>query len=379
MLLAPTETLLSTRPDSDRKESSPMAQPIDPRQLRPRRLWYGIAVFIAVLSIALGIGGLAVSDHLMDNTYPDFQTYSGKEVSLIEVDASRDYGLYVPKNARQFCTVGSLTATPRDEEPWEFTRSGQRWVHVDTVRPNESGPYSVKCDAPTYGFGDPPPFDQYRLQAGSGLAALLGLPCLGLTICFAIALVTGLRRGRHKVRLQAARTATTPNPGPPNLGPRYLGPVGSGPALSGSALSVQPSAPPAPPMTPPPLPTVRRRPASIAVAVLMIGLLVAHSAIAAVLAVLNDSGGSGANIFTAFLAFVLGVALWQGTRVGWIIALAIGVIRLLLTGLAFLVDGDDPSGGWIFAVIGIVIGVLLVAALLLPASRDYCWGEKPGL
>ena len=41
--------------------------------------------------------------------------------------------------------------------------------------------------------------------------------------------------------------------------------------------------------------------------------------------------------------------------------------------------GDDPNGGWIFAVIGIVIGMLLVVALLLPASRDYCWGQKPGL
>ncbi|GAA3389103.1 hypothetical protein GCM10020369_37970 [Cryptosporangium minutisporangium] len=110
----------------------------------------------------------------------------------------------------------------------------------------------------------------------------------------------------------------------------------------------------------------------------MIGLLVVYSVIGAVLAVLNDSGGSGANIITTFLAFVLGVALWQGTRVGWIVALAIGVIRLLLTGLAFLV-GDDPNGGWIFAVIGIVIGMLLVVALLLPASRDYCWGQKPGL
>jgi hypothetical protein len=128
-------------------------------------------------------------------------------------------------------------------------------------------------------------------------------------------------------------------------------------------------------MTPPPLPTVRRRPASIVVAVLTIGLLVVWSVISAVL---SGSGRGGANILGVFLAFVLGVALWQGTRVGWVLALALGVIRILLGGL-LLVVGDDPDGGPALAAVEIVIGALLVGTLLLPGSRDYCWGEKPGL
>ncbi|GAA3389101.1 hypothetical protein [Cryptosporangium minutisporangium] len=207
-----------------------MAQPIDPRQLRPRRRWYGVAIFIAVLFIALGIGGMTIAYLRTENTYPDFQTYSGKEPSLIEIAPRREYALYVPENASWICTIDSETVKPLDEEPLEFTRDGQRWVHVETMVSRVSGTYSVQCEAPTFGFGDPPPYNRYRLQLGSGVAALLGLPCLGLTICFVLALVTGLRRGRHKLRLQAARTATTPNSGP--LDPTWPGSAQPGPGGS---------------------------------------------------------------------------------------------------------------------------------------------------
>ena len=188
-----------------------MAQPIDPRQLRPRRRWYGIAVFVAVSSIALGIAAMTASYFWTDSTYPDFQTYSGEKPSFIKMQANRDYGLYVPENASQTCTVQSQTVKPRDEKPLDFTRDGQRWVYVKTVLFPGAGTYSVQCEATTYGFGDPPPFELYERRIEYGVEALLGLPCLGLLACFVIALTTGLRRGRHRMRLQATASTSPRN------------------------------------------------------------------------------------------------------------------------------------------------------------------------
>lgn len=191
-----------------------MAQPIDPRRLRPRRRWYGVAILVAVLSIALGVGGMTVGYLSAENLSPDFRTYPGDKMSLIPMESGRRYALYVPANGPRICIVGTEKVAMPADEGFTFTRDGQKWAHVGNVQAVASASYSVKCEAPSYGFGDLPEYDQYRLRGGPGLAALLGLPCLGMTLCFAIALVTGLRRGRHKMRLQTARTATQPSPGP---------------------------------------------------------------------------------------------------------------------------------------------------------------------
>lgn len=126
-----------------------------------------------------------------------------------------------------------------------------------------------------------------------------------------------------------------------------------------------------PPVTPPPLPTVRRCPPSLIVALVMIGISVVWSLISSVV----EQSGRGTNLCSVFLAFVLGVALWQGTRVGWVISLVFGVLWVLLAGVAFLVV--DSGVGVISAVVGLVTGAVLVVMLLLPASREYCWGRKP--
>ncbi|MFI5952861.1 hypothetical protein [Cryptosporangium sp. NPDC051539] len=128
-------------------------------------------------------------------------------------------------------------------------------------------------------------------------------------------------------------------------------------------------------MTPPPLPTVRRRPASIVVAVLTLGLSVAWSLVNAVV---GEAGRGGLNVFTIFLTFVLGVAVWQGTRIGSGVALALGVLLMLLGGLNLVAGSDDSNVGRIVGAAGLAIGALLVVMLLLPASLEYCWGEKPG-
>jgi len=177
---------------------------MDPRQLRPRRRWYGIAVGIAVLFTAIGIGGFVVGIVSATGSIPDFDsTYPGNQDSQVTLESGRSYGIYVPENSPQTCNVDDRVTTASPNATFTFTRDGQQWVHLSNLTVDAAGTYTVNCDAPTYAVGPAPELGQFAGGIGGGLAALMGLPCLGITIGGIIALVTGLRRSSHKKRLQA--------------------------------------------------------------------------------------------------------------------------------------------------------------------------------
>ena len=178
---------------------------MDPRQLRPRRRWYGIAVFIAVLFTAIGIGGFVVGIVSATKSIPDFDsTLTGNQDSQVRLEAGRDYAIYVPENSPQTWNVDERVTTVSPGATFTFSRDGQQWVHVSNLTVDAAGAYTVNCDAPTYAVGAAPELGKFAGGIGGGLAALMGLPCLGITLGGVIALVTGLRRNSHKKRLQAA-------------------------------------------------------------------------------------------------------------------------------------------------------------------------------
>jgi hypothetical protein len=179
---------------------------MDPRQIRPRRRWYGVAVAIAVLFTAIGVGGFVAGIVTATNSVPDFDhTYTGNQESQVQLEAGRKYALYVPENSSRSCTVDERVTTRNPNATFSFTRDGQQWVHLTNLSAGAPGAYSINCSVPTYAVGAEPELGQLAGGIGGGIAALLGLPCIGITIGGIIALVTGLRRSSHKKRLQAAQ------------------------------------------------------------------------------------------------------------------------------------------------------------------------------
>lgn len=182
---------------------------MDPRQIRPRRRWYGVAIGIAVLFTLIGIGGFVAGIVTATNSVPAFDgTYTGKQESSVQLEAGRTYAVYVPETAATDCDVDERVTSTSPGTTFSFTRNREQWVHVTNLSVDTTGAYPINCSAPTYAVGPAPELDKFASGIGGGIAALMGLPCLGLTIGGVIALVTGLRRSSHKKRLLAAGTPT---------------------------------------------------------------------------------------------------------------------------------------------------------------------------
>ncbi|MFG1927645.1 hypothetical protein [Cryptosporangium sp. NPDC048952] len=186
-----------------------MAYPVDSRQLRPRRRWYVVAVVIAVLFTAIGIGGFAIGVVTAAKSVPDFDgTYTGNQQSSVQLATGRTYALYVPVDSSQSCVVDDEVRTVNPPTTFSFTRGGREWVHLKNLTVVTTGSYDVNCSVPTYAIGPEPELGKLAGGIGGGIAALIGLPCIGITIGGIIALVTGLRRSSHKKRLNSLSAPT---------------------------------------------------------------------------------------------------------------------------------------------------------------------------
>ncbi|SHN46305.1 hypothetical protein [Cryptosporangium aurantiacum] len=194
-----------------------MAQPIDPRlphesrvadprQLRPRRRWYGIAGAVVVLFIVLAIGGSLVSLYAMGRAEVEFYSVhetAGQDVR-VRVKASNDYGIYVPKGATGSCTVDSDVVSPYPPGTGtakSYSHSGESWRMAASFHAFEDGTVIFRCSAAPAAFGGSQETTGFRLAVGGLGASVACLPCLGVTVGGAIALGTWLRRSSHKKRL----------------------------------------------------------------------------------------------------------------------------------------------------------------------------------
>ncbi|MFI5959828.1 hypothetical protein [Cryptosporangium sp. NPDC051539] len=176
-----------------------MAYPVDTRRLRPRRSWYAVAVLIAVLFTAAGIGAFVFGIVSATKSIPDFT----RTVQSGQVDLQPGvYGIFVPEGSSTACTYdeGVTATTPGGQIT--FSRNGGSWTWVSTITVDTAGNYAINCDAGQYALGGKPELGTFAGGIAGGVAALAGLPCLGITIGGIIALVVGLRRSSHKRRLQ---------------------------------------------------------------------------------------------------------------------------------------------------------------------------------
>ncbi|WP_035859307.1 hypothetical protein [Cryptosporangium arvum] len=182
-----------------------MAQPLDPRRLRPRRRWYAIAVAIGVLFVGSGIVSERVGHASAISIIPKFQVYSDKGATEQQLAGGHGYALYIPADSPGSCVVGLADMGEIAETAVRFTRDGQEWVHVGNFVVTYSKDNVIECEASRYALSDEFTHSDYQFRESLGATGLITLSCLGITIAFFLALIVGLSRGFHRRILLAQR------------------------------------------------------------------------------------------------------------------------------------------------------------------------------
>lgn len=198
---------------------------IEARQLRPARKWYIVAGVIAVLGVmagaGLGIAGVTSVVRELPDIVAEFDT---GEPASVNLTAGRQWAIYAAVgdtgqtigSHHATCTVagsagGKIAVRP---VPYEFTfsRAGRSWVAVGEFAVPVDGRYEVSCtsqrgEAAHYAVGEGPELRGFVTGIVGSVAALIGLPCLGLLVAGVIGLVVAVRRSSHRTRLQQAAAA----------------------------------------------------------------------------------------------------------------------------------------------------------------------------
>lgn len=207
----------------------PRPPEIDPAELRPRRLWYWAGSVLLVLGVAGGITGFVLGIFSAVRA-PDFTAeFTDGEAVTFEAERPNgdgrtwlvytDSGL-TSSDIEDHCRVEGPGGAVGDSAPYshEFSKNGTGWSLAASLEVTEPGEYTISCTAGTdaryaVAYGD----DGSDLVVGivGALASFFLAPLLGLLIGGGILLATGVRRGRHKRRLQAERMRPWGPRGPP--------------------------------------------------------------------------------------------------------------------------------------------------------------------
>jgi hypothetical protein len=200
-------------------------RPVDPGQVRPRRIWYAVAAVFAGVGIAGGVvfavlagAGLnAVAKGLPAIT----DTFDSSTPKTVELTADKHWAVYVvgsPDTDRPAVTcsgkaveLGSIDLSPVSYT-FRMTESGDTWYQEYEVTVTQDGSYQLTCaldgkpDAPArFGVGESANIGRFVGGMFGGIGAIfaaLGTPCVGVVIAVVIVLVTALRRNAHRKRLQ---------------------------------------------------------------------------------------------------------------------------------------------------------------------------------
>jgi len=213
---------------------------VDPRVLRPGRLWYWVGGALIPLSL---ITGLVLCAALLLNalTPPAFEARTRGTGSVgFTVDSQlhpdRTWLLYASPagGGEDECVV--TTPTGQDvamgEPPYDYrvdSPRGGSWQLVGSFDLTEEGEHTLTCLAPessthviAYGVGSGP---WWFAEVAGGITLLFLVPLLGLAAGVTVIVLTARRRDRHRQQILAGRPHT-PRPPPPGTG---TGPSPEGP------------------------------------------------------------------------------------------------------------------------------------------------------
>jgi hypothetical protein len=185
--------------------------PIDPKQLKPSRLWY----WLSAIPIAAGLVIAAVCVGLfIKNLDPDIDNFRSNRTAQLQFDGG-DRSLYVqtrqngvPIRVPPDDLRCSVTSTGTDAQPVKLTKAGGATLDVNNDSYAEEysfdaphdGVYRVLCEGPEgvkLAIGPDLSFDLFVPLILAFVAVVLGgiLTTVGLV-------VTAVRRSNHKQRLQ---------------------------------------------------------------------------------------------------------------------------------------------------------------------------------
>jgi hypothetical protein len=190
--------------------------PIDPRQLRPSRLWYLLSVVPAIVGFAVATLFVIAFVDRLDPDLDHFTTDRPAEVQLKQGERAVYVQIAGTRGARDVpasdldCRV-TFIGDPSRPLPVDTAGSFSLDVNSDRYESRLSfdapadGRYRVACDGPR----------DLPLAIGPHFSAGLFVPLVVAVIAFlvgaglaaAIAIVTGVKRSNHKQRLQREAVA----------------------------------------------------------------------------------------------------------------------------------------------------------------------------
>lgn len=186
-----------------------MTRPIDPPQIRPRRIWYAVAVGIAMLGIVVGVGAFAAGIASVSESLPHLdQTSTSGASTVVQLTGGQRYAIYRPEGSAGGCVLAPAAGVEISTSGYDFTftSKGRRWRLSYQLKVATTGSYTASCGGTPFAIGNRPEIGKFVGGIGIGIAALLGLPCVGLVVGTVIGVVVAIRRRSHRTRLETATT-----------------------------------------------------------------------------------------------------------------------------------------------------------------------------
>lgn len=184
---------------------------IDPRQLRPSRLWYWLSPIPFLIGAILATVFIVTFVHDLD---PDIENFSSNRTAVVDVQEG-ERAIYVQTTLNGFaqrlprgelnCRVSSVGADPQPV-PVERSNGSTLDANDDSYKSEykfdapHDGRYRVICEGPE---GVPLAIGPY-ISFGLFVPLLVAVACfvVGAILSAVVAIVTGVRRSNHKQKLQ---------------------------------------------------------------------------------------------------------------------------------------------------------------------------------
>lgn len=175
--------------------------------IRPRRLWYGIAIVVLVLGIAAGIGAFLFA---LRPALGDLQRFDTGQTARLSLSAGQRRTLYVSGDTAGgdlHCTASPAGLSLSETSGLTMAQGDESWSARYQLRADKAGSYRLTCTS-TDGRKD--------LAIGAmlsgprlvgGIIAAIACPCGGLLFAGIVCLVVALRR---HARRRALHEATPP-------------------------------------------------------------------------------------------------------------------------------------------------------------------------
>ncbi|MGW6055191.1 serine/arginine repetitive matrix protein 2 [Streptomyces sp. NPDC055189] len=183
---------------------------IDAGELRPRRRWFVVAGLIAALCVGIGIASFVMTLTSTVDSVDDSEAFTSGQSVTLRIGPDDAAAIYVrsPFISRAHCEVvsapaGSVPRVTTPDSTFTVTKGSVEWQRVFVLKADTAADYRVQCDDPrgalTFAPGDDADFASFV----GGIVVTVVVPLLGLLAGAGIAIIVGVRRGRHRRWLEA--------------------------------------------------------------------------------------------------------------------------------------------------------------------------------